>query len=144
MGLMEAPSFSIKSASTDKTLRFFDADECSFSVELRGAEMHAIREVYCPLGSSGFSEFFSRLASYERPWPREEKCTSLEGDFSIAARCSPLGIVTFSVTIQGLLGVPEEWQLAPDSSLKPTATSWPRLHSGVRHMRYGHRSLGLL
>jgi len=83
-------------------------------VELRGTGIYAVREIYCPLGSSEFTQFFSQLASYERPWPDIEQCTSLEGDLSISARCSALGVVTFSISIHGLLGVPEEWQLSSD------------------------------
>ncbi|WP_374500664.1 DUF6228 family protein [Pseudoxanthomonas sp.] len=111
---MEDSSFSIKSTTTDKELRFFGIGEYVFSVELRGTGIYAVREIYCPLGSSEFTQFFLRLASYERPWPDIEQCTSLEGDLSISARCSALGVVTFSISIHGLFGVPEEWQLSSD------------------------------
>ena len=111
---METLSFSIKSTSTDKTLRFFGVDEHTFSVELKGREIYAVREVYCPLGTADFPGFFARLARYERPWQGDEKCASLESDFSISARCSALGIVTFSVVIHNLFGGPEEWQLTSD------------------------------
>lgn len=128
---MEAPSFSIKSNSTDKELRFFGAGEYSFSVALRGAEIYAIREVYCPLGSSGFVQFFTQLATHERPWAGAESCASIEGDFSLSAHCSPLGVVTFSVTIHGPFGVAEEWQLS--SQLTSELGQLPRIASSAKH-----------
>ncbi|WP_152566439.1 DUF6228 family protein [Lysobacter antibioticus] len=111
---IETTDFIIKSASTDKELRFSGADDYSFSVELRGTSIHAAQEVHCLVGASGLTEFFSRLAIHERPWPGSERYVSLEGDFSLAAACSPLGRVTLTIVIHSPFGIPEEWQVRSD------------------------------
>ncbi|WP_057970808.1 DUF6228 family protein [Lysobacter antibioticus] len=108
---METSDFTIRSVSTDKELRFFDPIDYSFRVELRGASIHAVQEVHCPLGASELTQFFSRLAAHERPWSGSERYTSLEGDFSLAATCSSLGQVTLTIVIHGPFGASEEWQV---------------------------------
>jgi hypothetical protein len=108
---METADFKIRSVSTDKALRFFDPIDYSFRVELRGASIHALREVYCPVGPTELIQFFSRLGAYMRPWSGSERYTSVEGDFSLAAACSSLGQVTLTIVIHGAFGAPEEWQV---------------------------------
>ena len=127
---MEPPSFSIKSAITDKELRFFGANVYCFSVELRGTEIHAVREVNCPIGASEFARYFSGLAAHAGPWPGAEGCESLEGDFSLSARCSALGVVTFDVAIHGPFGIPEEWKLS--SKLTSELGQLPGMASAAR------------
>ncbi|WP_425493525.1 DUF6228 family protein [Marilutibacter chinensis] len=111
---MEDVSFSIRSTSTDKELRFFAPSEYAFSAELRSTELYTVRHIYCPLEPSEFAQFFSRIASYESPWKDSEQCSSLEGDLSISACCSPLGIVTFSISMHRQFGGPEEWCVSSD------------------------------
>lgn len=108
---METTDFIIRSVRTDKQLRFFDADDYSFRVELRGASIHGAQEVHCPLGPTELIQFFSRLGAYMRPWSGSERYASIEGDFSLAAACSSLGQVTLTIVIHGAFGAPEEWEV---------------------------------
>jgi hypothetical protein len=128
---VDSPSFSIRSSSTAKELRFLNAANFCFSVELRGAEIYAVREVYCPPGSTDFAGFFARLASHERPWDGVQSCESLEGELALSAQCSPLGVVTFSVRIRGQIGVQEEWQLTSD--LVSDLGGLPRIAAAAGH-----------
>ena len=131
LGAIENLTFTIKSTATDKELRLSGPGEYEFTVELQGTEIYAIQRIYCPLGSSEFTQFFARLASYERPWSATEHCASLEGDFSLSARCSAVGIVTFSISILRQFGGPEEWKLTCD--LDTELGQLPRIASQARN-----------
>jgi hypothetical protein len=106
---MSASFFSIKSNSSDRELAFSDPRRGYFTVELRGAGVGAMREVY---DASGLAEYFLRLANFERPGNGAETWESLEGEFSLTAVSSKLGEVGFSVRITDNLGGPEQWQVS--------------------------------
>ena len=103
--------FSIRSSSSDRELAFLSLDGDHFTVELRGSALQATHAVWAYTDAKGLANLFARLGSYERPWSSEERWESLEGEFSLSARCSPLGHVDFSVHLHGSQGAPEEWQL---------------------------------
>jgi len=106
---MSASSFSIKSNASDRELVFSDARRDYFTVELRGSGVRAVGGVY---DAGGLAELFAKLATFERPWSGAETWESVEGEFSIAATCSALGEVRFSVCIRGMLGGPEQWEVS--------------------------------
>ena len=108
---MESPSFSIKSSSSEREIFFLDPTEDGFTVAYHSIDVQASCGVYEFLHNDGIATLLQRLASFERPWPGSEQWSSLEGEFSISATCSPLGIVTFIVDLSGLPGAPEEWRL---------------------------------
>lgn len=103
--------FSIQSSSSDRELVFLAPQGDYFTVELRGTELQACRGVYAYTDSQGLAALFERLASHDRPWSGTEGWESLEAEFSLTARCTPLGVVTFAISIHGLPGVPEAWKL---------------------------------
>jgi len=106
---MNSATFSIKSNASDRELVFLDPREDYFVVELRGFGVRAIRDVYAYTDALGLSVLLNRLAEYSRPWSSAEGWESLEGEFSLAATCSSLGEVRFTVSIRDLFGSPEEW-----------------------------------
>ena len=108
---MDRPSFSIKSSSSERELLFVDPSQDGFTVMYRSNDVQASCGVYEFMHNDGVAIFLQRLASFDRPWPGHDQWTSLEGEFSISAACSSLGIVTFTVKLSGLPGAPEEWQL---------------------------------
>ena len=105
-------SFSLKSNASDRELVFSSPRPDYFVVELRGRALEVTREVYAYTDARGLSEFFAKLAIFERPWVGTQRWESLEGEFSISAACSALGQVSFSIRIRDMLGGPEEWEVS--------------------------------
>lgn len=106
---MSVPFFSIKSNASDRELAFFAARPDYFTVELRGSDVRAAKEVY---DARGLAELFAKLASFERPWKGSEAWESLEGEFSITATCSTLGEVRFSIRMRDMLAEHEPWEVS--------------------------------
>jgi hypothetical protein len=106
---MSAPFFSIKSSASDRELVFFATRPDYFTVELRGSDIRAVKEVY---DARGLAELFAKLASFERPWKRSETWESLEGEFGITAACSTLGEVRFCIRVRDVLAEPEPWEVS--------------------------------
>jgi hypothetical protein len=91
---------------------FLSRDGDYFTIELKGSAVQAAYAVWAYTDATGLADLFARLASYERPWNGDERWESIEGEFSLSARCSSLGEVLFSVRICGLQGASEEWQVS--------------------------------
>ena len=108
---MSSTSFSIKSNASNRELVFSHPREDYFVVEIRGLGVNVTREVYAYTDGVGLYRLLNRLAEYSRPWSGVEKWESLEGEFTLAASCTPLGHVDLSVLIRDQLGGPEEWTL---------------------------------
>lgn len=108
---MHRPSFSIKSSSSERELSFADPTRDGYTVTYRGNDVHACCGVYEFMQGDNLATLFQRVASFRRPWPGVEEWRSLEGEFSLAATCSSLGVVTFTASLSGLPGAPEEWRL---------------------------------
>ena len=109
---MNVSSFAIQSNASDRELVFLHPRRDHFVAELRGANLGATREVCTYTDANGLSRYFARLAAYKRPWDKVERWESLEGEFCIAAACSPLGEVGFVIRIRNHLGGPEEWDVS--------------------------------
>jgi hypothetical protein len=105
--------FSIKSSSSDKEIVFSAPEKDYFTVELKSDEVRAIRKVYAfSPQNPGPKALFARIARHDRPWESEEGWGSLEGEFSLSATCSQLGVVTFSLSLLSRLGGPEDWSIS--------------------------------
>ena len=104
--------FSITSNSSSRELVFLDSQDDSFTIELRGSEVQAVRSVYVYSDGPSLASLFVKLSAYERPWAGAESWESLEQEFSLSASCSALGNVTLSIYMCGLLGGDEEWRLS--------------------------------
>ena len=132
---LETPLFSIHSNSSDRELAFLSSGKDDyFTVQLRGSSLQATQRVYAYTDRSGLARLFARLSACERPWSGEERWESLEGEFSLSARCSSLGIVTFLVAILGLEGAPEEWRVS--ASLTTELGQLPNIAAGA-HRFFG-------
>lgn len=105
-------SFSIRSTSSDRELFFFDPPtEDGYTVTYRSHDLQASCGVYQFTHSRGIALLLSRLASFKRPWQGVEQWSSPKGEFSLSAKCSPSGIVTFIVVLACAAGTSEEWRL---------------------------------
>lgn len=127
--------FSIHSNSSDRALVFLPSEEDYFVVEFRGADLQATRKVYAFAEGAGLRRFFAALAAYERPWSSEETWSSLEGEFSLSASCSRLGIVTFLFAIHGSPGASEEWHVS--ASITTELGQLPRIAAGAQRFFSG-------
>ncbi|WP_423201070.1 DUF6228 family protein [Corticibacter populi] len=83
-----------------------------FTIELKGFAVQVAHAVWAYTDATGLSDPFARLASYEGPWNGDGRREPIEGEFSLSARCSPLGEGLFSIRICGLQGAPEKWQVS--------------------------------
>jgi hypothetical protein len=104
--------FSIKSNASDRQLTFLNLRADYFTVELRGSGVTAVRDVYAYRDAPALADVLARLAADKRPWRGTERWESLEGEFSLAAVCSPLGQVTFTIVVSERLGGPEDWRVS--------------------------------
>lgn len=102
--------FIIKSNDSDLLLRLSDIKDDFFTAEIISNRLTAKISVYgyCP-HSYSFADFFERLASQDKPWETEQCWESLEGEFKLAATCSSLGAVIFTVNFNQNGG--EDWNI---------------------------------
>ena len=104
--------FSIRSSSSDVALAFTAPRKDYFTVELKGNEVRAIRQVYAySPHSPNLGAFFLRIAHHDRPWASVEFWESLEGEFNLSATCSSLGVVTFSLVMHSRLEGVDGWRI---------------------------------
>ena len=104
--------FVIKSNASDRKVRFLDRHGDEFIVEIDGRGVTATQWVSAFTDSKGLSRWMDALADNKLPWKGESSWATLEGEFRIAATCTPGGMVTFSVTLSGLPGASEEWRVS--------------------------------
>ena len=111
-------------------MAFLSQEGDYFTVELRGGDLQASLRVYAYTHGLGLSDLFASLAKHERPWIAQERWESIEGEFSLSASCSPLGIVTFLVAMFGHPGFPEEWRVS--ASITTELGLLPSLAAGAQ------------
>lgn len=100
----------IRSCSSNRELKISHASDSYLLVELTGFPVSAKVEVWVETGdAAGLQAFLADLSKRGRPWSGKREWQSLEGDFRLAATCTPLGNVAFNVELHGLQGATEEW-----------------------------------
>lgn len=70
---MDASCFSIESNASDRELVFLEPQPVYSIAGLRGTSVAAARKVYASTDARGLAGYFSRLASYQRPWSTVER-----------------------------------------------------------------------
>lgn len=102
----------IHSSNSSRTLRIHTPVDSYMTVAMEGHEITGVVQVWAETGEvEGLAMFFRELGSLETPWNGSRVWETIEGDFRLSASCSSLGAVTFVVTMNGLPGAAEEWQL---------------------------------
>lgn len=102
--------FTILSSDSSNALRFSNLEPEYVTVELAGIVSASVR-VCTYTDELGILNWVNKLASYSRPWKSEISWHSLEGQFSISARCSSLGSIAFSFQLSDMHGHLEEWKV---------------------------------
>jgi hypothetical protein len=103
--------FSINSVKSDRVLIFSHRVGEFFRAELKGHDLSASIKVSTYTDNDGLNQLFQELGSSERPWQGEKSWSSLEGEFTLSATCSSLGVVCFYVSLRAFPGAPEEWSV---------------------------------
>jgi hypothetical protein len=102
----------IHSSNSSRTLRMEAPVDSYLTVALEGHAISGAVEVWVETGDvAGLAIFFGELGGLEAPWKGARNWVSLEGDLKLSATCTSLGAVTFHVSMSGLPGAAEEWQL---------------------------------
>jgi Family of unknown function (DUF6228) len=102
----------IHSSNSSRTLRIRAPVNSYLTVALEGHEISGVVQVWAETGEvEGLVKFFGEMGSLEAPWKNARTWETIEGDFKLSATCSALGAVTILVSMSGLPGAAEEWQL---------------------------------
>jgi hypothetical protein len=111
--------FTIRSSSSNRTLGIGRKRADYLEVQLSGFAVSAMPTVWMEAEDVGsLIDFFLVLGQQQQPWQGARSWGSLEGDFTLSATCSSLGIVVLKVALRGLQGAAEEWQVAAGIELE--------------------------
>jgi len=102
----------IHSSNSSRTLRIEASASSYLIATLEGHEITGVVQVWAETGDvAGLAIFFGELGRFDAPWKGACSWVSLESDLKVSATCTSLGAVTFLVSMSGLPGAAEEWQL---------------------------------
>ena len=100
--------FAIKSSSSDAKLIFSERKGDDFVVEFESIPLRVTRTVSGFMDPQGVAVLLKDIASSGRPWEGPRVWQSLEGEFSLSARCNSKGQVTLEAEFRRV-GAAEEW-----------------------------------
>jgi len=103
-------TFAIKSAQSDATLKFVDFDGDSFTVELRGSEVSAVRRIWGYTDCQPLVNVLHCLARQERGWQDSAEWRSIESDLILQFRSDSRGHVFIDIQMRRSYGE-EQWRL---------------------------------
>lgn len=108
---MLTKTFSIKSSTSNRAIKFSPIHYEGFKVELSGQHVSCQADIFPVTDEDGLTDFFAELGLCSAPWQGQRTWSSLEEDFQVFARCTSLGVVTLDFTVRGQKGGPDYWSV---------------------------------
>jgi hypothetical protein len=102
----------ISSTTSNRTLHIRRNGSDGLDIELGGFPVSVNTTIWCDTDDiTALIDFFTLLGNQQQPWSNQKHWSSLEGECTLSATCSSLGVVMFQVMLRGQSGSPEEWQV---------------------------------
>jgi hypothetical protein len=127
---MRDKSFSIKSACSDREIRFLSIEGDYFEVELYSQSVAARRRVWGYTDCDLLVDLFCAMAQSVSGWSDALKWSSIEGELCFSCACDRLGHVFIDIELTDDANGGEFWCLK--SRLQTELGQLPRIASDVR------------
>lgn len=108
-------AFVLRSTVSEKRLVISDIAKEEYSVSFESVDLRVTKLVSSYMTPYGIPDFLDQLGSYSKPWDSRIVFETLEGEFSLLAECSSLGIVTFLIELKNQ-SENEDWRFQVEIS----------------------------
>lgn len=101
----------LHSIASDQQIRLHSLRDDEFTLEVTSNRLSASQHIYAGPDGNPPQYFFQELGEMRFPWTKPLVYESLDGDLTMIATCSALGIVTLQIEMRPNEGASDSWTL---------------------------------